>query len=39
VPELLVLALMGLVMIPLGLWIFGQVEAWAKRTGKLKRTG
>jgi ABC-2 type transport system permease protein len=38
-PELLVLALMGLVMIPLGLWVFGQVEDWAKRTGKLKRTG
>jgi ABC-2 type transport system permease protein len=38
-PELLVLAVMGLAMIPLGLWTFGLVEAWAKRTGKLKRTG
>ena len=37
--ELLVLALMGLVLVPLGLWIFGLVELWAKRTGKLKRTG
>lgn len=37
--ELVVLVLMGVVMIPLGLWIFGLVEAWAKRTGKLKRTG
>lgn len=37
--ELLVLAVMGLVMIPLGLWVFGRVERWAKRTGKLKRTG
>lgn len=37
--ELFMLALMGIVMIPLGLWVFGQVEAWAKRTGKLKRTG
>ena len=38
-PELLILAAMGLVMVPLGLWVFGRVEAWAKRTGKLKRTG
>ena len=37
--ELLVLALMGLFLVPLGLWIFGLVERWAKRTGKLKRTG
>lgn len=37
--ELLVLTVMGLVMIPLGLWVFGRVERWAKRTGKLKRTG
>jgi ABC-2 type transport system permease protein len=39
VPELVTLALMGLLMIPLGLYVFGRVEAWAKRTGKLKRTG
>ncbi|MCA1594073.1 MAG: ABC transporter permease [Acidobacteria bacterium] len=37
--ELLVLALMGAVMIPLGLYVFALVEGWAKRTGKLKRTG
>src|SRR5215207_6106060 len=37
VPELLTLALMGAVMIPLGLYVFGRVEMWAKRTGKLKR--
>ena len=37
--ELTVLALMGLLMIPLGLYVFGLVERWAKRTGKLKRTG
>jgi len=30
---------MGAVMIPLGLYVFGVVERWAKRTGKLKRTG
>ena len=39
VPELLVLTAMGVVMIPLGLYVFGRVEQWAKRTGKLKRTG
>ena len=37
--ELVVLLLMGAVMIPLGLYVFGIVERWAKRTGKLKRTG
>ena len=39
VPELLVLAAMGAVLMPLGLWVFGRIEAWAKRAGKLKRTG
>jgi ABC-2 type transport system permease protein len=39
VPELLVLLVMGLVMIPAGLFVFGRVEDWAKHTGKLKRTG
>jgi ABC-2 type transport system permease protein len=37
--ELLILALMGAVLMPLGLWVFGRIEAWAKRAGKLKRTG
>jgi len=39
VPELLTLTLMGAVMVPAGLWVFGHVERWAKKTGKLKRTG
>lgn len=39
VPELLILLLMGFILIPLGLWVFHQAEHWAKRTGKLKRTG
>jgi len=30
---------MGLILIPFGLWVFNRVETWAKRTGKLKRTG
>lgn len=38
-PELGILLLMGLVLVPLGLWVFHQAELWAKRTGKLKRTG
>ena len=37
--EISVLTLMGVVLIPLGLWVFGRVEQWAKHTGKLKRTG
>ncbi|HEY6327706.1 MAG TPA: ABC transporter permease, partial [Blastocatellia bacterium] len=37
--ELLVLALMGVIMVPLGVWVFNRVENWAKRTGKLKRVG
>jgi ABC-2 type transport system permease protein len=38
-PDLAILVLMGVVMIPLGLWVFKQAERWAKRAGKLKRTG
>ena len=38
-PELVVLLLMGVAFIHLGLWVFGLAERWAKRTGKLKRTG
>jgi len=37
--EILVLVAMGFVLVPLGLWVFGRVERWAKRTGRLKRTG
>ena len=37
--EIVILALMGAVLMPLGLWVFGRIETWAKRTGKLKRTG
>src|SRR2546423_901926 len=38
-PELVTLLLMGAVLMPLGLWVFGRLENWAKHTGKLKRTG
>jgi len=37
--ELLILAVMGAILLPLGLMTFVRVEAWAERTGKLKRTG
>jgi len=37
--ELLILALMGAILLPLGLVVFVRIEAWAKKTGKLKRTG
>ncbi len=36
---LLPLMVMGLVSIPLGVWVFLQVERLAKRTGRLKRNG
>jgi ABC-2 type transport system permease protein len=37
--ELIVLAIMGAVLLPFGLWVFVRVESWAKKAGKLKRTG
>jgi ABC-2 type transport system permease protein len=33
------LLVMGVALIPLGLWAFGRAEHYAKRTGKLKRVG
>jgi ABC-2 type transport system permease protein len=33
------LLVMGVVLIPLGVWVFGVAERYAKRTGKLKRVG
>jgi len=38
-PDLARLLLLGLILVPLGLWMFGKAETWAKRNGKLKRTG
>lgn len=38
-PELLRLALIGILLIPLGLYIFSLGERYAMRTGKLKRNG
>jgi ABC-2 type transport system permease protein len=39
VQDIWPLLLMGVVLIPLGIWIFGLAERFAKRTGKLKRVG
>jgi len=33
------LLVMGVALIPIGLWAFGRAERYAKRTGKLKRVG
>lgn len=38
-PELGILLLMGVILIPLGLLVFDAAERWTKRTGKLRRTG
>src|SRR5215813_9476675 len=37
--DLIVLALMGALLVPGGLFIFRQAERYAKRTGRLKRSG
>ena len=34
-----ILALFGVIMVPMSLWAFNWAEAYAKRTGKLKRMG
>jgi ABC-2 type transport system permease protein len=33
------LIILGIVLIPFGLWAFGRAERYAKQTGKLKRVG
>jgi len=38
-PDLVVLLIIGIVLIPLGLWVFHLGEIYAKKTGKLKRSG
>ena len=39
VDDVVPLIVMGIVLIPAGLWAFGRAERYAKRTGKLKRVG
>ena len=38
-PCCCILAVMAVVFIPLGVYVFGWAERYAKRTGKLKRVG
>jgi ABC-2 type transport system permease protein len=38
-PYIWPLLIMGVVLIPVGVLVFGQAERYAKRTGKLKRNG
>ena len=37
--ELWPLMLIGVISIPLGLWVFSRGEQYAKKHGKLKRSG
>lgn len=37
--DVIPLIVMGIALIPAGLWAFGRAERYAKRTGKLKRVG
>ena len=37
--TLIPLGIIGVVTVPLGVWLFGRAEHYAKRTGRLKRTG
>jgi len=37
--DILILLVIGIFLIPLGLWAFNQAETYAKKTGKLKRSG
>jgi ABC-2 type transport system permease protein len=37
--DLVILALMGIFLVPAGLWVFREAERFARRTGRLKRSG
>lgn len=37
--DLLLLLITGILLIPLGLWVFQRAEVYAKKAGKLKRSG
>ena len=38
-PQIWPLLIFGVILIPLGFWVFGRGERYAKRHGKLKRSG
>jgi len=37
--DIIILILIGIILIPLGMWVFNRAEIYAKKTGKLKRSG
>jgi len=37
--DIMILLLIGVFLIPFGLWVFQRAEIYAKKTGKLKRSG
>ena len=37
--DMIILLLIGTLLIPIGLWVFNVAETYAKKTGKLKRSG
>lgn len=37
--DIFILIFIGVILIPLGMWVFDRAERYAKRTGKLKRNG
>jgi ABC-2 type transport system permease protein len=37
--DIMTLLLIGMFLIPIGLWVFNLAETYAKKTGKLKRSG
>jgi ABC-2 type transport system permease protein len=39
IPDLLILTVMGIFLVPFGLLVFRAAERYAKRTGRLKRSG
>lgn len=37
--DIIILLIIGVILIPLGMWVFHVAESYAKRTGRLKRSG
>ncbi len=37
--NLIPLAIIGIITVPMGIWLFGTAEHYAKKTGRLKRSG
>ena len=37
--DIITLIIIGIFLIPFGLWVFSRAEIYAKKTGKMKRSG